>query len=155
MSVLNEAKKLEEFRLVFLGYANACINNWDLDESVLILVNDLYSDSYFAFLSEFEGVGLEAKKHLHDPLFVWFYNWAVLKRTLAFSNIDKLRVEFYALLLSSLSLDTHYLLDAIFDIESLHHLSELVCPNLSIIKEILHHETHYIGRWLLNLESVL
>ena len=118
---------------------------------------DLNSDYNRALLCELKGITLEPKKNLHDPLFIRVDYWTKLTMvtTLIFTNVDEFRIEINRLLLSLLSLDTHYFVYAIPDIEALQVFPELICLNLSIIKEVLHHETHDIGRGLLHLETLM
>jgi hypothetical protein len=65
---------------------------------------------------------------------------------LRFGDIDELRVELNALLLRLLPLDAHDPLDTVPNIELVEDLSELIRLDLGIVKQVLHHEGHDVGR---------
>ena len=69
-------------------------------------------------------------------------------------DIDKLRIELNSLLFSFLPLNAHNTFDTVSDVEGFQDLPELICFDLSIIKKVLNHEAHDVGRRLLHLKPI-
>ena len=70
-------------------------------------------------------------------------------------DIDELWIEFNSLLFGLLPLDAHDTFDTFSDIEGFQDLPELICFDLSIIKKVLNHEAHDVGRRLLHFEPIM
>ena len=159
LRVAYKAKKLEKLSMILLVYANACVNYRYLEESVLVLGNNFHLDLHETLLGELEGIWLNSKEHLHNPLVIPKHERAVSSQGIwlisLLIDINKLCCEVNVQVSCFLPLDAHDFLNALPDVKLLVDLSEFVRLDLCIIKHILHYEAHDIGWRLLDFNAIL
>jgi len=69
--ILNEPKQLEQFILVFQWDPNTGVYHRHFEELLAILVCENFNLRLnLTFLRELQGIGLDPKEHLHNPMLV-------------------------------------------------------------------------------------
>lgn len=99
-------------------------------------------------MGKFKSVGLKAKKHLHDSIFVTIDDRA-MKITpilvIILPNVFKFGGKLDLLICGFLSEDAHNFLDGFPNIEKLVIVSELVILDLGKVKHVLDDELHHFS----------
>jgi hypothetical protein len=146
--ILNEAKQLKKLVLVLDRDANSRVSHRNLQVSLGLLISDnLHTGLHLATLGEFQGVGLEAEEHLHNPMLV-----TIDKRTLNFvviiyliiiaGHVDKFNSEINLFIQGLLSLNAHYFFDGVPDVENLVVVPEFIAFDLCKVKHVLNYKIH-------------
>jgi hypothetical protein len=73
---------------------------------------------------------------------------------LILSNIDKVGDELNALILSNFPLDFHDFFHSFSHVKGFDVFSKLPRLDLGVIKQVLDHETHQVGRRFLNAQTI-
>lgn len=140
--VLDEAKKLEEFVLVFLWDSYACVNHWNFQEVIsLVVLNYFNFGLNWTFLREFKSVPLKSIEYLHNSVLVTTNKWAYLFSTLT-SNVNVLSFELQILVIGFLALNAHDFFNSFLNVEHLIVFSKFMTFYLREIKEILNYKVH-------------
>ena len=72
-----------------------------------------------------------------------------------FREIYKLSIELYIFLLGFFPLDAHDFLNWLSDVKLYNIFSKFASFDLSVVKKVLDDESHDIGWWLLNFETLI
>lgn len=150
---MKESEELEEFVLILYWDANTSICDGYLKVGISHLrLNDFDAGIYLAFLSELDGIWLDAQQHLHNSIFiavhdgtVFWYDGAGTLIAYVFEN----GIEFNTFVFGLLSQNAHHFLDWVSHVELSEVVPELIILYLREVKHILDNKVHHLSRVLL------
>ena len=152
-----ESEEFKKLTLILIWYPYSGVRNTDFKKLIILaFLNYFHSCLYFSFLSEFKCIRLEAKKDLHDPMFITADIWVdALLRVFILRNTLEISFEANVLVFGFLLLHAHHFIHSFDDVESSKVLPEFTSFDLGVIKEVLDNELHKLSRVLLGLTALV